>query len=134
MNEDKDFDQDWPADPENAELLHLAERLQEAAPPLPADALTRVQQQLHAEVERTRRLERRRRLAFGFSIAAAVLIAIGGYWMLRSGPVPQHANNNAVSEPLVEDRITIAVGEGGHVAAVGKPLVSLDEYRSLFAD
>jgi hypothetical protein len=134
MSEEKDFDQDWPADPDNADLLRLAEQLQEAAPPLPDEALARVQQQLYAELERGGRWQRRRRLAYGLSIAAAVLIAIGGYLMLRSGHLPQNAKNNHPVEPLVEDRITIAIGEGGHIAAAGKPLVALDEYRSLFAD
>jgi hypothetical protein len=135
MSDEKDLDLDWSADAESAELLRLAEQLREAAPPLPADALARVHQQLLAELERAGRWQRRRRLAFGVSIAAAILVAIGGYAMLRSGPGPQLAKRHQAVEPaLVEDRITIAVGEGANIAAAGKPLVALDEYRSLFAD
>ncbi len=134
MSDEKDFDQDWPADPENAELLRLAEQLQDVAQPLPAEALARVQQQLQSELERGGRWQRRCRLAFGLSIAAAILVAIGGYLMLHSGRASRHAKDNRASEPFVEDQITIAVGAGGHVGAVGKALVPLEDYRSLFAD
>jgi hypothetical protein len=83
-----------------------------------------------AELDRAARSSRRRYLALGWSVAAAILIAIGGYAYLRShsdGAAP-HVN----ASPVVEDRIMIAVS--GAATTTEKPLVRLDEYRSLFTD
>jgi ferric-dicitrate binding protein FerR (iron transport regulator) len=130
MTANKFETEDWPDDPANAELLQLAQQLPEAAPPLPADALARVRGQMQAELDRTQRRQRRRRFALGIGMAAAILLAIVGYFTnyqpTDSSSVPQ------IAPPSIEDRIVVAVGDAGN--AGGKPLIPLDEYRSLFAD
>jgi len=136
MNEETNLEKDWPPDPENDDLARLAEQLQDAAAPLPKEALLRVETQVHAELDRAAWRARWRRYALGWSVAAAILIAVVGYVVFRSGQEngrnPPLAQNN---EPvLVEDRITIAVGSAGQAPAADKPLVRLDDFRSLFAD
>jgi hypothetical protein len=117
----------WPDDPANAELLQLAQQLPDAAPPLPVDALARVREQMQSEMGRT---QRRRRFAFGIGMAAAILFAIIGYF--TSYPSRNSSNAPDARRRSIEDRIVVAVGDAGN--AGGKPLIPLDEYRSLFAD
>ena len=132
----EEFEKDWPPDPENEDLARLAEQLKDVAAPLPSAALARVEKMMGAELDRAAWRARWRRNALGWSVAAAILIAVAGYVALRSGqesvrnvPVAQNI------EPVpVEDRITIAVGNAGQAPANDKPLVRLDDYRSLFAD
>lgn len=125
--------EDWPTDPANEELARLAQQLQAAAPPLPADALARVQQQVQAELDRAERRQRRRRVVFGWSIAAGILVALGGYAYFRAPSSAPQVVKNAAAPVLIEDRITVALGDSS--ARMGdKPLVRLDENRSLFTD
>jgi hypothetical protein len=131
MNDENTIDKDWPADPDNAELLLLADQLANAAAPLPPEALARVQAQMQAAIERGERWRRRGRWALGWSIAAGIIIAVVGYLALRSGPEPQTAK--APDPSPVQDRIVIAVGDTT-APTLGKPLIALDDYRSLFAD
>src|ERR1017187_10516584 len=101
-----DVVKDWPADPANEELSRLAEELHDAVPALPPAALARVQQQLLAELDRAQRRQRGRRWAFGLSIAATILLALGGYWYFRpASSTPQSAKNVEPPEiVLIEDR------------------------------
>jgi hypothetical protein len=132
-----DIQQDWPADPANDDLLRLAEQLQAAAPPLPPEAMARVQQQMEAELDAAQRRIRYRRVAFGWSIAAAILLALGGYVYFRDGadhgPPVIVRDDGPLAPPMIEDRITIALGESS-VAPSEKALVRLEENRSLFTD
>ncbi len=139
MRETHDFEQDWPADQENTELARLAGQLQEAVPGLSATALARVEQQMHAELDRGQPRGRWRRVLAGWSVAAAILIAIGAYAYFRSGPAPvgeqPFAKKNAsIDAAPIEDHIMIAVGTSTASMPAEQPLVRLDDYRSLFAD
>ena len=120
---------------DDAEFHRLADQLLEAAPPLPPDTLARVQQKLHAELDAGERRYRRRRLAFGWSIAAAILLSLGGYAYFRSSrDAPLLAKGNPPPDPvMIEDRVTIAIGESS-APNTEKALVRLDDYRSLFTD
>ena len=135
MSKPTDLQTDWPADAVNDELLKLAAELPGAVAPLPPDALARVQQQMQTELDRTQRRQQRRRVALGWSIAAAILVAIGGYTYFRPSPdsVPALGQKNETPE-FIEDRITVALGDGSVIPATDKALVRLDENRSLFAD
>jgi hypothetical protein len=133
MNKPTDLQHDWPADPANEELARLAERLADAVPGLAPEALERVHQKMTAEFDRAEKRGRRRRLVLGWSIAAAVLLAVAGYAWFRG----QHDDEFEVAcepPPQIEDRITVALGDSSSAPTNEKPLVSLDEYRSLFTD
>jgi hypothetical protein len=133
MKKPTDLQHDWPADPANDELARLADRLTDAAPALPPEALERVQNLMAAEFDRAEKRRRRRRLVLGWSIAAAVLLAVTGYAWFRG----QYVGAPELACPLpaqIEDRITVALGDSASAPTNEKPLVSLDEYRSLFTD
>jgi len=129
-----DLKNDWPNDPCNDELLQLAAQLQSAPPALPADALSRVEQRMHAELNRAERRQRWRSVVFGCSIAASILIAVGGYVVFRMSGDAGHSAQPTVHQSPVEDHVTIAVGVSSLSSPNEKALVRLDEYRSLFAD
>lgn len=132
----KDLTRDWPNDPDNDELAQLAERLDDAVPPLPADTMARVEQTLKDALDRRERRQRWLRVAFGWSIAAAILIAILGYALNRPSqnkPGPMVVKSQPPSGP-VEDRVPIAVSAPAPEANADQPVVRLDDYRSLFAD
>lgn len=129
MSKRNDLQQDWPTDPQNEELARLAEQLTDAAPALAPDALGRVQARLDAALNRARRGRRFRILAW--SAAAAVLLGMISYAAYYTGgdwkrPVTPPA--------FVQDRLNVAFSESTALPDAGKPLVPLDEYRSLFAD
>lgn len=123
----------WPADADNEDLERLASELQ-SLPALPAESLARVRSRLDAELNRETDWQRRRRLAFGWSIAAAVLVALGGYAWFRFDDVPAPVVRQEAPAPRVEDRVLVAIGVPDATAGDGKPLVQLDDYRSLFTD
>jgi len=126
-------DEGWPADPENEELARLAEQLPAVAPPLPPAALARVEKLMQAELDRAAWRSRWRRIALGWSVAAAILLAVAAYAMFRGETHgdPALVQRDAV---FIEDRITIAVGGVAPAPAHEKPLLRLDDYRSLFTD
>jgi hypothetical protein len=134
MNDPKDMTQDWPRDPDNDELARLAEHLQNAPPALPTSALVRVEQRIHEEFDRIECRQRWRRVAFGWSIAASMLLAVSGYVQLRmrDADVSTPIAKQAVTP--IDDRIVITIGTSQPSASDEKALVRLDEYRSLFAD
>ncbi len=140
MSKFDDVSQDWPDEPENAELVSLAEELANAAPVLPATALARVGAQMRAEIDGLDRQQRWRRVAFGLSVAAAVVLAVAGFTYFRGGsefaqPQPRIVRKVEPTTPVaIEDRVAIAVSEGAPAAATEKSLVRLEEYRSLFSD
>ena len=121
--------------PNDNDFARLAEQLREAAPALPSDALARVQEKMQAALDAKGRHQRRRRLVFGWSIAAAILLTLGSYGYFRiSRTAPPLARENARPEQaMIEDRIIIAMGDTA-VPTTEKPLVRLDDYRILFAD
>ena len=132
MNEPNQLNEGWPADPENEDLLQLAGQLHEAAPDLPAEALVRVEESLERELTRAERRQSWRRIVLGGSLAASMLIALFSYayW-----PPPAAAPPRAETVPdRVIDRITIAYSEPGVRSDIARPLIALDDYRSLFAD
>jgi hypothetical protein len=137
MNKANDLTQDWPADPENAELERLAGSLGSAGPTLPAEALARIGERLQSELDRGERRQRWRRVLLGSSMAAAILLAVSGYMYWRGAG--DHLNPQRMPvlvkepEPIV-DRVVIAVGDVTPVPAGATPLVRLDEHRSLFSD
>jgi hypothetical protein len=128
----KNITRDWPADPANDELAKLAEELQGAAPALSDDAHARVAGLMQAEIERTQSRQRWRNAALGWSLAAAVLIAIGAYAALRDD-TPAQVDRPRAAAP-VEDRVTVAVGETARPIVTEPSLIRIDDYRGLFSD
>jgi hypothetical protein len=121
-------------DPENdeVELRQFAAQLADALPKLSAESLARVQQDMDAELNRLERQTTRRRWFLGLSVAASIALAIIGYAVTRPGPSP---TPNGSQEPaLVHDRVPIVPSQFARAADAGKPVIPVDDYRSLYAD
>jgi hypothetical protein len=137
MNE---LTEDWPADPDNDELVRFAEQLRAGLPALSPQVMARIDEKVQAALDRQQRRQRRRRLAVHLAVAAAILLllsGVGGYFWTRTRTHdnPPIANFVQHTEPaLVEDRITVAAGSAGNMHTVDKPLLRLDEYKSLFSN
>lgn len=139
MNKTPDLTQDWPNESDNGELVLLAEELANAAPALSEPALARVAVQMRVEMERASRQRSWRRVAFGLSTAAAVVLAVAGVVYFQAGndfkPQPRVVKLVEPAAPVViEDRVAITISESTPPAAPAKALVRLEEYRSLFSD
>lgn len=131
-----DLMQDWPSDPENEELARLAGQLADS-PGLPGDAMSRVEARLEKAMARHEQPRAWRRVAFGLSMAAAILIAIASFAYYRATdtdrPRTRLIQANAPSTPI-DDRVSIAIQEPVPSTPSGRGVVRLDEYRSLYMD
>lgn len=124
-----DLTQDWPPDPDHAELARLAEQIQAAAVPLSADALARIEERLQFALRRQRRWRMVRSL--GAAAAAIVLLVIGVYYVTRPGEMPIVVQQQPPTPAIVEQTVQVVVSTGSTVA-LEKPLLRLDDYQSLF--
>ncbi len=122
--------------PENPnDFDDLADELRQAIPPLPSDALARVQTRMRAEMDRADRTRRWRGVVFGGMLAASIVVAIAGYALTYAPPERGVAAVADRAKPTqIDDRIQLAVTSVSIAPAVNKPLVRLDEYRTLFED
>jgi hypothetical protein len=122
----------WPDEPGNDELIQFAEELAATLPTLPAESMRRVEQSLWSEL--AARTRRRRQAATRYAgLAAAVQL---GAAMLF---VPAGSESRPTRAPVVrveptgvvEDRYEVPAQPGVPVDS-RRPLVSIDDYRSLF--
>lgn len=124
------------------ELTQFGEELASAVPPLPPEALARVEAQMRAAITSLQRRRRWRRVVVGLSVAAAVLIAVTIFMWPRGGGAPdsqQWADDlrhqrGKIERAVIADDVVIAIGEGSPRSAPEQSLVQLDKYSSLFTD
>jgi hypothetical protein len=121
MNETNDND---------AELEQFSAVLAEALPRMNVESLARVKEQMTAELDRQKRGQTRRRAFAGAAVAAAILLAIFGY------AVSRHPDGASPEPPAqaVRDRVQVIHGDTMLAADVGKPVIALDDFRSLYLD
>jgi hypothetical protein len=128
--------QGWPDDPENPELLRLAEQLLADRPTLSAEALARIEQTL-VQALAGRQVRRRRTLVgIVLGLAAALLIGAGAYLLFRPTPPPVEPLPVVKQQPpdRVQDRYPIALPAPSETSGPERSLVRLEPHRSLFTD
>ena len=135
---DDPLDAQWPGEPGDESLRQFARRFDAARPTLPPEALERVREGLCAEI---RRVDRRRRAWLALtrgSLAASLLLALGGLFYAtrdkrpvdRQPIVAQPANPPAI----IEDQLRVAMDWPAAASIPAGPLLPLDNYRSLIEE
>lgn len=127
-----DLTEGWPDDLQNEELVRFAGELAAARPELPAEAMARLEQRLHRELT-----ARRRRGFVLAAVAAAVLLGVGAFFLLK--PPGQPARPTPVveiPEPAgpIHDQYVIDFAAPPAVVKVDRALVRLEQHQSLFTD
>ncbi len=134
--EDDPWDAEW--EPGDESLRRFAAQFDAARPELPADALERVRQCLTAEVVRRQRRRRMRLAILCGSLAASLLVVIGGLFYAMQGRQPAGRQPILAQSPAlsteVQDRYRVAMEWPAAVDVPAAPLVPLDEYRTLIGE
>jgi hypothetical protein len=119
------LDQDWPDDPQKAELERFARDVFGNAPQLPQIALDRVRVTMGEAIEEQARWRRWRNVLGAMAACVALMVGVYG-WMAT-----QERKERATPPVVVEDRFEVAMPPTP-ATAPDRPLIDVNNYGELF--
>jgi hypothetical protein len=125
--------QNWPDEPDRAEVEAFAQRMAAGLPGLAPESMNRIEQTINEAIGADARRRGRRRVFAVAGVAAGLLAAGGALWLsLSHRSVENQQPVTPETSEAVRDVYSISDALRPTPTVQDRPLITLDEYRSLF--